>query len=151
MSRRGRGPLPPVLFLVALLVQAALHVVLPVFRVIPPAWGFAGIAVILIGLGVMVAADRQFKSADTAVSPHKRPSALVTDGVFRWSRNPMYLGMILTLFGGAVAWGTLTPFLVPPALAWILSQRFIQSEESVLSDTFGPDYERYQGRVRRWL
>lgn len=151
MSRRGRGPLPPALFLVALLLQVGLHFLLPVFRLIPAAWGLGGVVLISTGLGVMVAADRQFRAVETAVSPHKRPSTLLTDGIFRMSRNPMYLGMVVTLIGSAVAWGTLTPFLVPPAMGWVLSRRFIGPEEEVLGEVFGDEYERYRRRVRRWL
>ena len=99
----------------------------------------------------MVLADRQFKKVSTAINPFDRPSVLVTSGVFRVSRNPMYLAMIVILLGGAFAWGTLTPFVVPPALAWWLSRKFIVMEEAALSQTFGEDYDRYKGRVRRWL
>lgn len=63
----------------------------------------------------------------------------------------MYLSMILILIGAALAWGTLTPFLVPPALAWFLSRKFIVMEEAKLSELFGASYEQYKGRVRRWL
>ncbi len=115
MSEVKRGPLPPVFFLLALLLQWGLHVFLPIARLVPEAWAVSGVIPITVGLGVVVFADRQFKKVNTAINPFDRPSVLVTGGVFRASRNPMYLAMIVVLIGGALAWGTLTPFVVPPA------------------------------------
>ena len=151
MSGAKRGPLPPVFFLVALLLQWGLHVFLPVVRLVPEAWSVPGLVPIIVGVGVMVAAARQFANAETAIKPFDQPSTLVTRGVFRVSRNPMYLAMIVILIGGALAWGTLTPLLIPPVLALLLSRRFIVREEASLSETFGASYGQYKGRVRRWL
>ena len=99
----------------------------------------------------MILADRQFKKVNTAINPFDKPSVLVTSGVFQGSRNPMYIAMITILIGGAVAWGTLSTFGVPPALFWLLSRKFIVMEEAALSQAFGAEYDRYKGRVRRWL
>lgn len=151
MSGAKRGPIPPVFFLLALLLQWGLHVFAPVVRLVPEAWSAVGIVPIAVGLGVIVFAARQFAKAKTAIKPFDLPSALVTSGVFRVSRNPIYLAMVVILVGGALAWGTLTPFLLPPALAWLLFRRFIVMEEARLSETFGASYEQYKGRVRRWL
>lgn len=146
-----RGPLPPMFFLGALLLEVALHFGLRVGPLITSPWSWLGGIPILIGLVVMVVGDRQFKRAETAISPFDQPSALVRDGVFRVSRNPMYLGMVLTLVGEAVALGTPAPMLVPWIFAWLISIRFIRMEEAVLSDVFGAEYEDYRGRVRRWF
>ena len=63
----------------------------------------------------------------------------------------MYLGMVLILLGDAVVLGSLTPFAVPPAFAWLFSVRFIRLEEQRLAQLFGEQYREYQSRVRRWL
>ena len=151
MSGVKRGPLPPVFVLLGLLLQWGLHVLLPVARLIPEDWAVLAIIPIAVGVGVVVLAARHFKRVSTAINPFDRPSVLVTSGVFRVSRNPIYLAMVVILIGGALAWGTLTTFVVPPALAWWLSRKFIVMEEAALSQTFGADYDRYRGRVRRWL
>ncbi len=151
MSGAKRGPLPPVFFLVALLLQWGLHVFLPVVRLVPEAWSALGLVPIMVGVGMMAAAARQFANAKTAIKPFDQPSALVTRGVFRVSRNPMYLAMIVIQIGAAIGLGTLVTFFVPPALAWLLSRKFIKREEAMLSQTFGADYDRYKSRVRRWL
>lgn len=62
----------------------------------------------------------------------------------------MYLGMVLILLGDAMVLGSLTPFAVPPAFAWLLSARFIRLEEQRLAQLFGEQYREYQSRVRRW-
>ncbi len=151
MSGAKRGPIPPVFFLLALLLQWGLHVFFPVVRLVPEAWAAVGLVPIVFGVGVVLFAARQFAKANTAIKPFDLPSALVTSGVFRVSRNPIYVAMVVILVGGALAWGTVTPFLVPPVLAWLLSRRFIVMEEARLSETFGASYEQYKGRVRRWL
>lgn len=160
MQRRGafedhagvkKGPLPPVFFLGGLLLQWGLHASLPIVRLVPEAWAPLGIIPIVFGLGVLVVAAFQFKKAETAIRPFDRPSALVTGGVFRVSRNPIYFAMIVIQIGTAFGLGTLLTFFVPPALALLLSRRFIEREEAALSQAFGADYDRYKGRVRRWL
>ena len=145
------GRFPTVFLLAALLLQWGLHEFLSVVRLVPETWSALSLVPIMVGVGLILAGGRQFKRAKTAINPFDRPSALVTSGVFRLSRNPMYLSMILILIGAALAWGTLTPFLVPPALAWFLSRKFIVMEEAKLSELFGASYEQYKGRVRRWL
>ena len=151
MSGVKRGPLPPVFFLGGLVLQWGLHAFVPIIRIVPEAWAVVGAIPIVVGVAVVVLVDRGFKRVSTAINPFDHPSVLVTSGVFRVSRNPIYLAMIVILIGGAFAWGTLTPFVVPPALAWFLSQKFIVMEEAALSQTFGEDYDRYKRRVRRWL
>ncbi len=96
------GPLPPVFFLGGLLLQWGLHISLPIARLVPEAWAPLGTIPIVVGLGVVVVAALQFKKADTAIKPFDQPSALVTDGVFRVSRNPMYLAMIVIQIGAAM-------------------------------------------------
>ena len=151
MAGVKRGPLPPVFFLGGLLLQWGLHISLPIARLVPEAWTPLGIIPMAAGLGVVVAAALQFKQAETAIKPFERASALVTGGVFRVSRNPMYLAMVVMQIGAAFGLGTLLTFFVPPALAWLLTRKFIEKEEAALSETFGAEYDRYKSRVRRWL
>jgi protein-S-isoprenylcysteine O-methyltransferase Ste14 len=147
----GRGPLPPVFFLAALLLQWGLHSLLPVLRVLRGEWAILGVAPIALGLVVMVVANRRFKTAQTGIHPFGKPSALVATGPFALSRNPMYVCMVLILLGAAIAWGTLSPFVVLPPFVLIISKRFIHIEEAAMSRAFGGEYERYKQRVRRWI
>jgi protein-S-isoprenylcysteine O-methyltransferase Ste14 len=73
------------------------------------------------------------------------------DGVFHFSRNPMYLGFILIVLGVAMLLGTLSPWLVFPPFAWILSCFFVRREEMLLAETFGERWQAYKNVTRRWL
>lgn len=151
MSSRSTGPLPPVFFLAGLLLQWGLHSLLPVVRVLSREWAIFGVPLIGIGLVVMVVAGRQFRTAQTGINPFEKPSALVATGPFSASRNPMYLCMVLILLGAAIAWGTMSPFLILPPFVLVLSRRFISVEEAAMSEAFGAEYEEYKKRVRRWI
>ena len=143
--------LPPAYFFAAIVLAVAAHFLFPVAAVIPDRWRLAGLLPIAAGIALNIVADRQFKHWGTEVKPFKRSSALVTDGVFRWSRNPMYLGMVLIAGGLAWAEGSLSPWIAAPALAILLDRVFIVREEAMLEETFGAGYRRYRQRVRRWL
>jgi protein-S-isoprenylcysteine O-methyltransferase Ste14 len=151
MTNERRGPLPPVLLLAALLLQWGAHALWPIARVVPNAWTALGVVPIVAGLAVMIGAARQFKMASTEINPFGKPSKLVQGGPFRYSRNPMYLAMLLILVGAAVAWGTISPFIFPPLFGWLLTVRFIVMEELKMARIFGVEYEEYQSQVRRWL
>ena len=146
-----RGPIPPVLLLAALLIQAAVHVLVPSAQVIPRSWNLLGVLIVIGSFAVVVVADQQFKRAGTTVKPFEDSRALVTNGVFAISRNPMYLGMVVILFGVAIGLGSLVSLAVPLAFAWMLSVRFILPEERRLAQLFGEQYNEYHRRVRRWL
>ena len=92
-----------------------------------------------------------FRRRGTAIKPFQESSALVTDGVYRFTRNPMYLGMVIGLTGVACMLGTVTPLLVIPIFIWVIRTRFIRVEEGMLAERFGDEYVQYQARVRRWL
>lgn len=114
--------------------------------------GLTGLLVVA-GLAFDLAGLLAFRRLRTTVNPLRpdKTSALVTRGVYRITRNPMYLGMALWLLGWAVWLGALGAFLGPVAfVAWIT--RFqIQPEERVLAERFGPAFTDYRRRVRRWL
>lgn len=80
-----------------------------------------------------------------------KASRLVTDGVFRISRNPMYLGLVLLLIGWAVWLGSASPWLVPPLFVTVITVVQIIPEERALGQRFGDQYRTYQQRVARWV
>lgn len=113
----------------------------------------AGVVLALAGFFIALAGVLQFRIARTTVNP-MRPeaaSAVVDSGIFRWTRNPMYLGLACVLGSEALWWGTVPGlFCVFAFCAWI--GRFqIRPEERALQGLFGADYSRYTERVRRWL
>ncbi|WP_455210731.1 methyltransferase family protein [Kaarinaea lacus] len=76
---------------------------------------------------------------------------MITKGVFGISRHPMYLGMVLILFGIALLMGTLTPFFIVPIFALLMQNRFIVAEERMLEAKFGATWLDYKARVRQWM
>jgi protein-S-isoprenylcysteine O-methyltransferase Ste14 len=145
-----RKPQPPAYFLGAVLLAVILHFLLPVGQILTFPWRLLGLAPLVIGVVLNLLADQAFKRHDTTVKPFEESSALVTDGVFRTTRNPMYLGMILILFGVAMLLGSAAPFAIVLLLAALLDRVFIAPEEQKLEDTFGEQFRQYRRRVRRW-
>lgn len=107
----------------------------------------------LIALAVLagIAAALEFLRARTTIIPREGPSALITGGIYRFTRNPIYLADLFFLAGASVCWGSAIGVLLVPALGWLLQRRYILGEEARLSQAFGPAYEDYRRRVRRWL
>ena len=101
--------LPPTVLLAAVLLMLALNFLFPITQIVPGFWRFLGILPLGLGLVISYAAEKQFHQAGTTVQPFKESSHLVTDGLYRFSRNPMYLGMALILVGVALLLGSLTP------------------------------------------
>jgi protein-S-isoprenylcysteine O-methyltransferase Ste14 len=143
--------LPPVYFVAAIALIIAVHFLFPVAVFIPYAWRFVGLLPVAAGIALNIAADHRLKQFNTTVKPFERSNALVTEGVFRWSRNPMYLGMILIVAGIALLEGSVAPWVIVAVLAVVLDRVFIVREEKMLQETFSAAFERYRQRVRRWL
>ena len=143
--------MPTTYLLVSIVAMLALHFLLPVAKVVPLPWNLAGIVPLALGIGLNLAADRSFHTAHTTVRPFEESSALVTGGGFRVTRNPMYVGFLLLLIGLALLLRSVTPFVVILAFAIVLDRRFVAVEERMLAERFGPEWERYRERTRRWL
>ncbi len=143
--------LPPAYLLAAILLMLGLHFMFPITQMVPALWRLIGLLPLALGIVMNFAAEGQFHRADTTVRPFEESSSLVTDGFYRFSRNPMYLGMVLILWGVALLLGSLTLFGVIPLFLWWISIQFIRREEQMLSTQFGQDWLEYKARVRRWI
>ena len=142
--------------LVALLVCGAMWLgarFTPALHLLP-AWRFALVAACaLFALGFTAPAMRAFRRAHTTINPVDlgAASALVTSGVYRWSRNPMYVGLTSLLLAWAV-WLSAPAVLLGPIVFVLFITRFqIIPEERMMSAKFGNAYTEYQKSVRRWL
>jgi protein-S-isoprenylcysteine O-methyltransferase Ste14 len=146
---------PPLLFAGFLALGLGLDWVLP-GRLWPvdPGWPWRWlVAALPIGAAVLLvlAAERSFRAVGTDVRPWRPSTALARSGPYRFTRNPMYLGLVLLLAGVAV--GSNGPWLLlqVPLLVLVLQQGVIVREEAYLERKFGEDYRRYRQQVRRWL
>jgi protein-S-isoprenylcysteine O-methyltransferase Ste14 len=141
---------PPHYFLAALVAMALLRFV-PAAPLLGGVWPWFGALPIVAGVALAVWASQQFAHAGTSIVPLTPSSALVTDGAFAFSRNPMYLGMTLVLIGLAWSLDRPWPWLVPPLFVAVLTLRFIRHEEKLMEATFGDAYRAYRARVRRFI
>jgi hypothetical protein len=130
VKHRGRARGSPLVGFLAALATVAAASALPAGELPPRPWSFLG----LVPLG-----------------PFTEPVALVSDGMFRPSRNPMYLGPVLVLVGAALLLSSPLALLAAPAYGWWVQRRFIAREERLLEGRFGDAYRAYCLRVRRWI
>ena len=128
-----------------------LHWHWPLRQVFGGRFAYAGLALVALGLVMNLWASNSFQAARTTIKPFETPKALVTRGIYRYTRNPMYLGMLLILIGLWLSLGTLSPGLAVPPLVWVIRTRFIGPEEKQLEEVFGEGFRTYCSAVRRWI
>lgn len=157
---RGAPPAPeapaaprhmaPVWFFGHALAMLVLHFGVPIVQWNLGASRWLGLPVAGAGFALVAIGATRFRRV-TTLRPYEEPSVLVTDGLHRWSRNPMYLGLLVSLLGAWIMLGSLSPALAIASLYWLLRTRFIAYEEYAMEARFGDAYRRYRARVRRWL
>lgn len=114
-------------------------------------WPYLGGIPIAIGVVIAALGSRLFSQVGTNIIPFTESTTLVTGGVFSFSRNPMYTGMVLALAGAAVIMNGYVPWLVVVGFIAIIRGFFIRTEEILMEQTFAEDYLAYKARVRRWI
>jgi protein-S-isoprenylcysteine O-methyltransferase Ste14 len=143
--------LPPTYLLIAIVIMVALHFLVPGAHIISFPWNLSGVVPFGIGCLINVVADRAFKKAGTTVKPFQQSTTLIRDGVFRLTRNPMYVGFVLILLGIAIFVGSLTPYIVVIVFPILMDRIFIRDEERMLEESFGETWREYKKKVRRWV
>ena len=143
--------LPPVYLLLSLLLMGVLDRYLPLIVLIQAPLSYIGFVLLTAGLSLIIACSIMFNKADTPIIPFEPSTTLLTHGIYRYTRNPIYLGMLIILLGAAIALGSLTPFLLLPVFFFIIQEGYIKYEEPFLEEIFGDRYREYKFRVRRWL
>ena len=139
--------------LLAALIMWALHHFLPLRQLLAAPWNYVALVPVVIGRVISVAAGRRFREAQTTFDP-VRPELtthLVTEGVYRFTRNPMYLGLVLMLIAWALWLGTASPWVIPPLFAILMTITRIAPEERALEMVFGETYVAYRRSVSRWI
>jgi protein-S-isoprenylcysteine O-methyltransferase Ste14 len=111
----------------------------------------AGALLFVAGAAVMLAAAGLFRRLGTHVRPSRPTSLIATTGSYRWTRNPMYLGMALIYAGLAIGFDGPIAFALLPLVLIVIQTQVIAREERYLEAKFGDDYRRYKAAVRRWL
>lgn len=142
---------PPLYLFVALCIMALAHLFSPGARALAYPWNLLGVIPLFLGILINLQADRLFKENSISVKPRDETAALLTHGVFRFSRHPMYLGFVLILLGIAMLMTSMTPYIVVIFFALFMDRVFIRFEENKMESTFGDTWREYKARVRRWL
>ena len=144
---------PPLIMIAIAAVMWWLDRYYPLMDLFDLEWQRLGYLLFIAAIMIDLWAMGLFRRAGTSVHPLRleQNRALVTDGIYRFTRNPMYLGMLLMLTGFAVRLGSLTPFMLLPIYILILQRIQITHEERFLAAQYGGAYQDYRSRVRRWL
>jgi len=142
---------PPIIYQSFILAMVVICISLPATRVIPIPANFAGVVLFLIGGYLASSAKKQFQEKNIPIKPYDRPTVLDTDGAFRYTRNPMYLGIAIGLTGLAVLMRSYINFAFPIMFLIVMDVAFVRREEDILEHQLGAEYLAYKTRVRRWL
>jgi protein-S-isoprenylcysteine O-methyltransferase Ste14 len=145
---------PPLLYVSGFLLGVGLRALSPGDALPPSLARIAhpiGIALALAGVVVSLSGVATFLLAKTTTIPHKAPARLVTHGPYRFTRNPMYLGLNLTYVGASLWLNRMWPLLILPIVFTVLLRAVILVEERYMAERFGEEYRAYAARVRRFL
>jgi protein-S-isoprenylcysteine O-methyltransferase Ste14 len=145
--------LPPLIFLGFLAASAVLEAIVPLPVPVTHSLAryVAGAILAAGGFVIIAIGTRLFAAAGTNVPPTLPTTALVVDGIYRRTRNPLYLGMTLVYLGLGVAAGSLWAIGLVVPLLWVIDVGVVKREERYLERKFGDAYRAYKARVRRWI
>jgi protein-S-isoprenylcysteine O-methyltransferase Ste14 len=110
-----------------------------------------GLPLIFGGLAIGLLGFREMRRAETNVDPYKPATAIVTEGPYRFTRNPLYVGMMLVYSGITALFNALPAAMLLPLALAVMRRGVIEREECYLERKFGDEYLAYKARVRRWL
>jgi protein-S-isoprenylcysteine O-methyltransferase Ste14 len=143
--------IPPILFLMCLILMALLRWLWPIKMLFPMPWSLLGIVPIILGLISGFLGAFKFRSAGTNIRPFRDADKLVTTGPYRFTRNPMYLGLVLVLTGAWILMGALSPVIGVVIFVVTADRWYIRFEEKMLQQKFGAAFGEYRSKVRRWI
>ena len=141
---------PPILTMAFIMAAYLLHWLRPILLPLPLVQ-WLGLGLVAGGFLFGVAAFMAFRKARTTLSPHGKVSTIVTDGVYRYSRNPIYLGFLLMLVGFPLNSGNIWGVILAPLFVLAMNRLVIEKEEAYLEKKFREAYAGYRSKVRRWL
>ncbi len=142
---------PPLIALLIALAMLVLSTTLPQPRLVAPPLNAFGVVLVALGVAMNLWSARWFRFQKTTIDPRGDATYLAQEGLYRYTRNPMYFGMLVTLLGVSIYLGSLAAFCGPLVFVWIVGLRYIRREEQNLRARFGEEYAQYRARVRRWI
>lgn len=154
MERPNTIPWPPLFFGGGILIGFLLGYLVPLpwfTGTFEEVLFMMGILLVLGGLAIDLKAISTLRKRDTTVMPHKASTHLVIEGPYGFSRNPIYLGNTILMFGMGLVFGNLWLFVTGLGVAFLTNQFAILREEAHLKMKFGNSWQKYANRVRRWI
>jgi protein-S-isoprenylcysteine O-methyltransferase Ste14 len=142
---------PPVIVLIVIAAGFAASLILPLRFIDGYARYIAGGALLLVTAVIILSAYFKMTRAGTNVDVRKPATAVVTDGVYSYTRNPMYVSMVVFLAAMSLLLNNLWIAILIPVFIFIMGRGVIAREELYLEEKFGAQYTDYKERVRRWL
>lgn len=138
-------------FLILIIINVLLYYFFPIKQIIFSPFIYMGIVLFVLGWMPNIWIWAHFRKISNPIPTKDIPKKLVTSGLFRFSRNPTYLGMIVALFGEAIFLGDLVTFIIPVIFTILINKTNIPFEEDNLEKKFGKKYLDYKLKVRRWI
>ena len=142
---------PPLVAVFFIVLAYFLGSFVPLPFTIPLALRYFGLALTFIGFLLGIGAFMEFRKARTTLDPHGSAKHLVTSGIYRFTRNPIYLGFLLMVIGFPLNSGVIWGIVLAPFYMLAMSRLVIEREEAYLGKKFKNQYTSYTARVRRWL
>ena len=143
--------LPDGCFIILLAGAILFHFIFPIQMIISHSYNYLGIVVITIRVAMTLLVNSQLLKSGNSIKTYEPPSILITSGLFKYSRNPLYLGMAIALFGVNIIFGSISPYIFSILFIIIIDRFFIPLEEENLERNFGKKYTEYKKKVRRWI
>ncbi|MBI2101644.1 isoprenylcysteine carboxylmethyltransferase family protein [Candidatus Woesearchaeota archaeon] len=142
---------PPYIAFTLLFLSWLADYLFPKFRFIAGNYRYVGILFFIFGLSITFSSFYFFKKNKTPIIPGQKPTFMVAEGTYKFTRNPMYLGVTIGLLGISVYIGNLLSFLSPLIFFLIMNYYFAPREEKLMESIFGKKYLDYKKKVRRWV
>ena len=150
-DKAGVIAFPPLLFISTLVVGLILSHFIPSFALPKSIAGSLGAVLSITGILIIRAAATNFVKRKTTVNPGGVTTTIVSDGVFKYTRNPMYLSLTFIYIGVSTMMNAWVGLLLLIPLLFIVQKGIIEREERYLERKFGEEYLNYKARVRRWI
>jgi len=142
---------PPIIALMFIVIAYFLGRFVPLPLPVPGILRSIGLVLTFVGFLLGIGAFMEFRRARTTLDPHGSSKQVVTSGIYRFTRNPIYLGFLLMVIGLPLNSGLYWGIVMAPFYVFIMNGLIIQHEEAYLERKFGETYTSYTSRVRRWL
>lgn len=142
---------PPIVALMFIVIAYFLGRFIPIPWTIPVYLQYLGLALTFIGFLLGIGAFLEFRRARTTLDPHGSAKQVVTSGIYRFTRNPIYFGFLLMVIGLPLNSGLIWGIVAAPFYMMTMTRLVIEREEAYLERKFKDHYASYKARVRRWL